>query len=542
MARDIFYGEEARAKLRAGVDKLANAVKSTLGRKGRNVIILKGPFRPTVTKDGVTVAREIDLRNRYEQAGVLIVREAASKTNDDVGDGTTTSTLLAQEIIRLGYRAISDSRFDVDVHAMREGMLEATDEVCRSIDAQKKEVLVSDVETLTRVATISANNDAATGKLIADLMAKVGKDGVVTVEESQGTGTETEFVEGVEPDRGWVSPDMVTNQERMEAVHENVKILITDRRLTGMQDILAVMEKASKAGIKKLVVIAESVEGDALATAVVNRMRGAFDLVAVRAPSFGEDRKAMLQDLAILTGGIFVSDDIGRKLENIEPDELGEAAKVVVGKDKTTVIGGRADKTEVEGHIAKARSLLEKAESEHDREKLSARIAMLQGKIALIKVGATTESEMKERKYLIEDALNATKSALEGGIVAGGGTALLVAKRHLAGVAWVHDSASRRIGREVISASIETPFLTIARNAGKDAAAVLTAVSELLDGDFPSAGYDAKKDEYEKDMVGAGIVDPAAVTKAALQNAVSAASLILTTDCFISEEPDKKKE
>jgi len=495
-----------------------------------------------VTKDGVTVAREIDLRDRYAQAGVLIVREAASKTNDDVGDGTTTSTLLAQEIIRLGYRAISDSRFDVDVHAMREGMLEATDEVCRSIDAQKKEVLVSDVETLTSVATISANNDAATGKLIADLMAKVGKDGVVTVEESQGTGIETEFVEGVQLDRGWVSPYMVTNQERMEAVHENVKILITDRRLTGMQDILAVMEKASKAGIKKLVVIAESVEGDALATAVVNRMRGAFDLVAVRAPSFGEDRKAMLQDLAILTGGIFVSDDIGRKLENIEPDELGEAAKVVVGKDKTTVIGGRADKTEVEGQIAKVRSLLEKAESEHDREKLSARIAMLQGKIALIKVGATTESEMKERKYLIEDALNATKSALEGGIVAGGGTALLVAKRHLAGVAWVHDSASRRIGREVISASIETPFLTIARNAGKDASAVLTAVSELLDGEFPSAGYDAKKDEYEKDMVGAGIVDPAAVTKAALQNAVSAASLILTTDCFISEEPDKKKE
>ena len=543
MPRDIFYGADARARLRAGVDKLANAVKSTLGPKGRNVIIYKGMFRPVVTKDGVTVAREVELRDRYEQAGALVVREAASKTNDDVGDGTTTSTLLAQEVIRLGFRAVEDSRTEVDVHAMRDGMTDVVDEVCRDIDRQKRAVSAEDLPLLTQVATISANNDAATGSLIAGLMSKVGKDGVITVEESQGTGIETEVVEGIQLDRGVVSPYMVTNQERMEAIHEDVKILITDRRLSSMHDVMPVLEKMSKAGIKKLVIVADSVDGDALATLVVNRLRGMFDSVAVRAPSFGEARKALLRDLAILTGGTFISEDIGRKLENVEVDDLGEASKVVITKDKATFIGGKCDRKEVDERIAEIRLALDKAESEHDREKLAGQIAMLQGKVALIKVGASTESEMKEKKYLIEDALNAVKAALDGGIVAGGGSALLLAKFNLSTVAWAGEcSASRRAGRDIVAAALETPFMTILKNAGR----VPEGFLSTLDIDFRSgrtaAGFDAKGDVLVEDMFDAGIVDPADVVKAALRNAVSAATLILTCDCFISEEPEAKKE
>lgn len=543
MAKDIFYGADARLRLRAGIDKLANAVKSTLGPKGKNVIIDNGHFDPIVTKDGVTVAKHVDLKDRYEKAGARLVRNVASKTNDEVGDGTTTSTLLAQELIRLGFKAIEDSPFPLDVHALRQGMSEAVEEVVRSLNAQKVD-LGGDGELLRRVATISANNDPETGNLIADLMGKVGKDGVVTTEESQGLGIETSFVEGVQIDRGWVSPYMVTNADRMQAVHENVKILITDQRLTSGQDVISIYEKMAQAGTKKLVIVADDISGDALATIVVNRMKGQFDCVAVRAPGFGDVRSNMLRDLAILTGGVFLTEAIGRKLESLSPDELGEAKKVIVEKDKTTFIGGRADQHEVGERVAEVRTLLEKVTSEYDREKLHDRLAMLQGKVALIKVGAATQAEMEERKFLIEDAISATKAALENGIVPGGGTALLVSGADLDAVAFTDAggaaSESRAIGRRIVRDALATPFSTIVRNAGKDASALLRDLEARLRAGSRKAGYDAKAEEFCDDMVASGIVDPLKVTVATIVNALSAASLILTTECLMSEEPEEK--
>jgi chaperonin GroEL len=532
MAKLISYKDEAREALKRGVDKLANAVKVTLGPKGRNVVLDRGFGSPVITKDGVTVAKDIELEDKFENIGASLVQEVASKTNDQAGDGTTTATILAQAIVAEGFSAVASGANPI---VLKRGMDKATDWVLQYLESKKKKVTH---ENLKEVASIAAN-DAEIGKLIADVFRQVGKDGVVTVEESQSAEMGTELVEGMQFDRGYVSHYMVTNTERMEAVYEDPSILITDRKISSINDIVPLLQKLNQAGKRDLVIIADDVDGDALATLVVNKLRGNFNALAVKAPGFGDRKKDMLEDIAIVTGGTVVSEEKGIKLESIELAMLGHAHKVRATKENTTLVDGKGKKADIEKRIGQLKAQLEKTTSSYDKEKLHERLAKLSGGVAVIKVGAQTETEMKEKKFRIDDAVSATRAALEEGIVPGGGVALFNAARGLTeakikGVSAFGDEAK---GVNVIRSVLERPLRAIAENAGKDANEVVSKLSESEDGQ----GYDAAVGEFG-DMVAAGIIDPLKVVKAALTNAVSVASLILTTEAVVTDKPEPKEK
>jgi chaperonin GroEL len=529
MAKRITYGEDARQSILRGVNKLADAVKVTLGPRGRNVVIEKKFGSPTITKDGVTVAKEIELKDELENAGAQMVREVASKTSDTAGDGTTTATVLAQAIYREGIKNVTAGANPMDV---KRGIELAVKAAVESIDKLAKPVEGKDI---AHIGTISANSDDEIGTIIAQAMEKVGKDGVITVEEARGLDTVLEVVEGMQFDRGYLSPYFVTDPERMETVLENAKILIYEKKVSSMKDLLPILEQTARQG-KPLLIIAEDVEGEALATLVVNKLRGTLNVAAVKAPGFGDRRKAMLEDIAILTGGKLISEDIGVKLENVKWEDLGDAKRVAIDKDNTTLVTDTDDKSRKEtiaGRVKQIRTLIDDTTSDYDREKLQERLAKLVGGVAVIKVGAATETEMKEKKARVEDAMHATKAAVEEGIVPGGGVALL---RAVAAVEAIKAEGDVKVGVNVIRRALEEPFRQIVFNAGKEAAVLLNSV-KLKGGNW---GYDARNDE-EVDMIAAGIIDPAKVTKQALQNASSIAGLMLTTEALISEIKEDEK-
>jgi len=531
MSKQIYYKEEAREALKRGVDKVANAVKVTLGPKGRNVILDKGFGSPTITKDGVTVAKEIELKDKFENVGADLVKEVASKTNDVAGDGTTTATVLAQAIVAEGFSAVNSG---ANPMILKKGMDKAVDWVLDYLNKKKK--AVSGYEKIKEVASISAN-DSEIGKLIADVFKEVGKDGVVTVEESQSSEMAKELVEGMQIDKGYVSPYMVTNAERMEAVFEDAPILITDKKISSIQDIVPLLQKMSESGKRELVIVAEDLDGDALATLVVNKLRGNFMALAVKAPGFGDRKKEMLEDLAVVTGGQVISEEKGMKLEGVELAMLGKAHRVVAAKETTTFVGGKGKKPEIEKRISQLKSQIVKSTSEFDKEKLQERLGKLSGGVAVIRVGATTETELKEKKFRIEDAVNATRAALEEGIVAGGGVALFEAAKELTvaqikGVPAVGDEAR---GVSIIKTILEKPLRAIAENAGKDSNEVVAKVFSME----PGMGLDVAVGEYVN-MFEKGIIDPLKVVKAALVNAVSVASLVLTTEAVVTDMPEPK--
>ncbi|MEK7579924.1 MAG: chaperonin GroEL [Patescibacteria group bacterium] len=534
MAKQIQYKEEAREALKRGVDKIANAVKVTLGPKGRNVVLDKSFGAPIITKDGVTVAKEIELKDKFENIGAELIKEVASKTNDVAGDGTTTATVLAQAIVAEGFSAVNSG---ANPMVLKKGIDKAVEWVIDYLNKKKK--TVSSYEKIKEVASISAN-DPEIGKLIADVFKEVGKDGVVTVEESQSTEMSKELVEGLQFDRGYVSAYMITNPERMEAVYEDPLILVTDKKISSIHDLVPVLEKISKSGRRELVIIADDVEGDALATLVVNKLRGTFNTLAIKAPGFGDRKKEMLEDIAVLTGGEFVSEERGIKLESIEPGTmLGRAHKVISTKDNSTIIGGKGKKQNIDKRVSQIRSQIEKSTSDFDKEKLQERLGKLSGGVAVIRVGATTETELKEKKFRIEDAVNATRAALEEGIVAGGGVALFEAAKELnskviKGMPEVGDEAK---GVSVIKAVLEKPLRAIAENAGKDS----NEVASKVFGMEPGNGFNALTGEYV-DMFKEGIIDPLKVVKATLTNAASIASLILTTEVVVADIPTEKEE
>ena len=522
MAKDIFYGEEVRRKLQAGVDKLANTVKITLGPKGRNVLINKSFGSPLITNDGVTIARDIDLEDGTENMGAQLVKEVATKTNDIAGDGTTTATLLAQIIIREGFKNVAAG---ANPMVLRKGIEGAVAKAVENIEANAKKVETK--ESIAQVASVSAA-DEKIGDLIAEAMEKVGKDGVITVEESRSLGTSLDVVEGMQFDRGYLSAYMVTDSDKMEAVIENPYILLTDKKISNIQELLPLLEQVVKQG-RKLTIIAEDVEGEALATLVINKLKGIIDVLAVKAPGFGDRRKAMMEDIAILTGGTVVSEEVGYDLKEATLDLLGTATTVKVDKDKTVIVGGNGDKEEIAARIASIKKLIEESDSEFDKEKLQERLAKLSGGVAVVKVGAATETELKERKLRIEDALNATKAAVEEGIVAGGGTALadtIPAVREYAETL----EGDERTGARIIVRALEEPVRQIAENAGFEGSVVIAAVMAEKVG----VGFNAATEKYV-DMIADGIVDPAKVTRSALQNASSVAGMLLTTEAGISE-------
>jgi len=528
MAKNIFYDDKARDGLKRGVNKLADAVKVTLGPKGRNVVLDKGFGSPVITKDGVTVAKEIELEDKVENIGAEIVKEVASKTNDVAGDGTTTATVLAQAIINEGLKVVAAGANPL-------GVKRGIDQACEAIIKELKDNVSKDVtlqEEKAQIASISAN-DPEIGKTIAEAMEMVGDDGVVTVEESQSFGITTEKVEGMQFDKGYVSPYMVTNPERMIAEYKDAHILITDKKISSIHDIVPLLEKLAETGKKELVIIAEDVEGEALATLVVNKLRGIFQTLAVKAPGFGDRRKEMLQDIAIITGGKVITEDLGLKLENVTMEDLGQAAKVKATKDDTTIIEGKGDKKALEARISQIRKELEDTDSEFDKEKLQERLAKLAGGVAVLKVGAATETEMQEKKHRIEDALSATKAAVEEGIVVGGGVALI---RCLSALDKLNTEGDESTGVQILKRALEEPLRQIAANAGQEGSVV---VSEVIKGQ-QNFGYNAKTDKYE-DLVKAGVIDPTKVTRYALQNAVSAASMLLTTEAVITEVPKKEE-
>ncbi len=531
MAKQIYYKNEAREALKRGVDKVANAVKVTLGPRGRNVVIDKGFGSPTITKDGVTVAKEIDLKDKFENVGAELIKEVASKTNDIAGDGTTTATVLAQAIVAEGFSAVNSGANPV---VLRRGMDKAVDWVINYLDKKKKDVTT--YEKIKEVASIAAN-DSEIGKLIADVFKEVGKDGVVTVEESQSSEMTKELVEGMQIDKGYVSHYMVTNTERMEAVYEDVSVLITDKKISTVKDIVPLLEQLSKAGKRDLVIVADDVDGEALATLVVNKLRGTFNSLAVKAPGFGDRKKDMLEDLAAVTGGQVISEEKGMKLEAVDMSSLGRVHRIVASKDNTTFVGGKGKKVDIEKRLGQLKAQLSKSTSEFDKEKLQERIGKLSGGVAVIKVGATTETELKEKKFRIEDAVSATRAALEEGIVAGGGVALFEASKDLSvaavkGVPPVGDEAR---GVMLIKSVLEKPLRVIADNAGKDSNEVANKVFAMESG----MGFDAATGEYA-DMVKAGIIDPLKVVKTYLLNAVSVASLLLTTEAVVTDIPEEK--
>ena len=528
-AKNITYGEDARQNILRGVNKLADAVKITLGPKGRNVVIDKRFGSPTITKDGVTVAKEIELENPLENMGAQMVREVASKTSDIAGDGTTTATVLAQSIYREGIKMVTAGHNPMEI---KRGIDVAVKKAVESINAIKKTV---DAKEIAHVGTISANGDVEIGKIIAEAMDKVGKDGVITVEEAKGLETTLEVVEGMQFDRGYLSPYFVTDAERMECVLENVKILIYEKKVSSMKDLLPVLEQVAKQN-RPFLIIAEEVEGEALATLVVNKLRGTLHVAAVKAPGFGDRRKAMLEDIAILTGGKMISEDLGIKLESVKWEDLGDAKKVTVDKDNTTLVvdaGDKKRKEAITGRVKQLRTQIDETTSDYDREKLQERLAKLVGGVAIIKVGAATETEMKEKKARVEDAMHATKAAVEDGIVPGGGVALL---RAMEAVEKLKEFGDVQVGVNIVKRALEEPTRQIIANAGLEGSVI---VRDLKDrgGNF---GFNAQTEKTE-DMFKAGIVDPAKVTKSALQNAASIAGLMLTTEALVSESKEKDK-
>jgi chaperonin GroEL len=529
MSKQIIFDEAARQSLKRGVDKLANTVKITLGPKGRNVVLDKGFGAPTITKDGVTVAKEIELEDKFENIGAELVKEVASKTNDVAGDGTTTATLLAQIMIAEGVKNVTAGANPL---AIKRGIEKGVEAVVRELK-EKISKPVSGGAEIEQVASISAN-DAEIGKIIAEAISEVGKDGVITVEESQSFGMSKEVVRGMRFDRGYIAPYMITNPERMEAVYDDVYILLTDKKISSVnQELLPILEKVATAGKKEIVIIADDVEGEALATLVVNKLRGTFSGLAIKAPGFGDRRKEMLQDIAVLTGAKVISEDVGLKLENASLDDLGRARKVIATKENTTIIEGAGDAEKVKNRVAQIRKELEMATSEYDKDKLKERLAKLAGGVGVIKVGAVTESEMKEKKYRIEDALNATKAAVEEGIVPGGGVALLRVINVLDRADVVGEE---KVGLAILRRSLEEPLRQIAANGGKDGAVVVEEVKKH-EGNF---GYNAASDRYE-DLVAAGIIDPTKVTRYALQNAASIAAIFLTMEAVVTDIPKKEE-
>ncbi len=533
MAKQLLFNENARIALKKGGDKLADAVKITLGPRGRAVVLEKGYGAPMVTHDGVTIAKEIELEDKIENIGAELVKEVASKTNDIAGDGTTTATLLAQVLINEG---LKNATSGVDVVGMHKGMTKAYEAVLESLKNLSKKI--STKEEIAQVATISSR-DEEIGKLIADVIDQVGKDGVVTVEESQSVGLSKELVEGLQFDRGYVSAYMVSNAERMEAVLESPYVLVTDKKISSINELLPLLEKLVKAGKKELVIIADDVDGEALATLVVNKIRGIFNVLAVKAPGFGDRRKEMLQDIAVVTGADFISEDLGRKLESVDIASLGQAHRVVSNKDNTTIVGGKGAKEEIEKRVNQIKSQLQKTDSEFDREKLQERLGKLSGGVAVIKVGAATEVEQKEKQHRIEDAVNATKAAIEEGIVVGGGVALARAAESVKELInkFEKDQMAEIVGAKIVLEGLYAPLKQIAKNAGYDGAVVLDKVLNEKD-DF---GFNAATGKYEN-LIKSGVVDPTKVTRSALQNAVSIASMLLITEAVVANLPEKKEK
>jgi len=525
-AKILQYDEVARKSILDGVNALADAVKVTLGPKGRNVIIDKSFGSPVVTKDGVTVAKEIELEDKFQNMGAQMLREVASRTSDVAGDGTTTATILAQAIYREGAKTVAAGSNPMDIKRGIDKAVETVIEELRKISKPTK-----DQKEIAQVGTISANNDHSIGNIIAEAMGKVGKEGVITVEEAKGLQTELEVVEGMQFDRGYVSPYFVTNPEKMEVNFDDAYILIYDKKISGMKDLLPVLESAARSG-KPLVIIAEEIDGEALATLVVNKIRGTLQVVAVKAPGFGDRRKAMLEDIAVLTGGKVISEDMGMKLENATLPDLGRARKIAIDKDNTTIIDGAGSRAELEGRVKQIRAQIDETTSDYDREKLQERLAKLVGGVALIRVGAATETEMKEKKARVEDALNATRAAVEEGIVPGGGVAYI---RTIPALEKLVLEGDQQVGVNIVKKALEEPLRMIAANAGVEGSIVVEKVKEKK-GPF---GFNAATEEYE-DLVKAGVIDPTKVTRCALQNASSVAGLMLTTQCMVAEKPKKE--
>ena len=527
-AKQLQFDENARHTLLRGIEKLARAVKATLGPSGRNVILDKKFGSPTITKDGVTVAKEIELEDPYENMGAQLVREVASKTSDVAGDGTTTATILAESIYREGLRNVTAG---ANPTSLQRGIMKGVDAIVEELKKLSKKV--SDRTEIAQVATVSANWDKTIGEIIADAMDKVGKDGTITVEEAKSIETTLEVVEGMQFDKGYLSPYFVTNAEAMEAILENAYILIYEKKISSLKDLLPLLEKVAKAG-RPLLIISEDVEGEALATLVVNKLRGTLQVCAVKAPGFGDRRKAMLEDIAVLTGGRLISEDLGIKLENIKLDDMGKAKRVTIDKENTTIVEGEGKKADIQGRVAQIRRQIEETTSDYDREKLQERLAKLAGGVAVVNVGAATETEMKEKKARVEDALHATRAAVEEGIVPGGGVAFLRAQKALDNVKNLE--GDEKIGVQIVRRAIEEPTRQLADNAGKEGALVVEEVKKRKGNE----GYDVAADEYT-DLVKAGIVDPTKVTRSALQNAASIAGLLLTTEALVTEIPEKEK-
>jgi chaperonin GroEL len=525
MAKQILFNEEARTKLKAGVDKLANAVKVTIGPKGRNVILDKGFGSPQIVNDGVTIAKEIELEDKFENMGAELIKEVASKTNDIAGDGTTTATVLAQAIVSEGLKNVAAGANPIILkHGIEKGVNALVNELKRISKP------ISSREEKKQVASISAN-DETIGEIIAEVLEEVGNEGVVTVEEGQSFGVEKEIVKGMQFDKGYISPYMITNSERMEAEYRDVPVLITDKKISALQSILPLLEKLAQSGRKDLVIIADDIDGEALTTLVINKLRGTFNVLGIKAPGFGDRRKEMLGDIAIVTGGKVITEELGLKLENVELNDLGNAGKIVATKETSTVVDGKGEKSAIEQRIAQISKEIELSDSDFDKEKLKERLAKLSGGVAVIKVGAATETEMKEKKLRIEDALSATKAAMEEGIVAGGGVALIRVSKALNNV---NVSGDEKIGIEILAKAIEEPLKQIANNAGAKGDVVIEAVRKMED----SFGYNALTGVFE-DLIKAGVVDPTKVTRSALQNAASAAAMILTTECAVTDLPAK---
>ena len=528
MAKQLKFSEEARAKIKVGVDLLTDAVKATLGPRGRNVIIEKSFGSPLVTKDGVTVAKEIELPDRFENMGAQMVKEVASKTSDVAGDGTTTATVLAQVIYREGSKLVAAGYNPMD---LKRGIDKAVEAIAAELKKMSK--ATKDPKEIAQVGTISANNDETIGNIISEAMAKVGKEGVITVEEAKGMETTLEIVEGMQFDRGYLSPYFVTDPERMEVILEDPYILIHEKKISNMKDLLPLLEQIARSG-KPLLIVAEEVEGEALATLVVNKLRGTLNASAVKAPGFGDRRKAMLEDIAILTGGKAIAEEMGIKLEAVTLTDLGRAKRVVIDKDNTTIIDGAGKKADIEGRVKQIRAQVEETTSDYDKEKLQERLAKLVGGVAVINVGAATETEMKEKKARVEDALHATRAAVEEGIVAGGGVAYIRAAGVLDNLKLEHD---QQAGVDIVRKSLLEPAKQIAINAGQDGGVIVDKIRSGK-GNF---GYNAATEEFE-DLMKAGILDPTKVTRVALQNAASVAGLMITTECAIAEKPEEKKD
>lgn len=526
MAKEIKFDTDVRAKMKVGADSLANAVKVTLGPKGRNVVIDKKFGAPQVTKDGVTVAKEVELKDRFENMGAQMVKEVASKTNEQAGDGTTTATVLAQAIINVGIKNVTAGANPMD---LKRGIDKAVSAVVGDLKKRSQQV-GSDYSKVEQVGTVSANNDGYIGKLIADAMAKVGKDGVITVEEAKGTDTEVKVVEGMQFDRGFISPYFMTNGDKMEADLTNPSILICDKKISSMKDLLPILEPIAREG-RELLIIAEDVDGEALTTLVVNKLRGALKIAAVKAPGFGDRRKEMLQDIATLTGAVVVSEERGFTLENTTPDMLGKAEKVTITKENTTIVGGKGDKAAIQERVDSIRKQIETSTSEYDKEKLKERLGKLSGGVAVLYVGATTEVEMKEKKDRVEDALNATRAAVEEGYLPGGGVSYIRAAEVLEGLKGDNDDETT--GIHIVAKAIEEPLRQIAANAGVDGSVIIQKIREGKD-DF---GYNARTGEYVH-MFEAGVIDPTKVARVALENAASVAGMFLTTECGIVDIPE----